>query len=97
MDPQIVAFLGILLGVLIRMLIPAMQSYRKAMEEGKEWHWNHKYTMSALISFVVGLATTAIGFGMFTIPEVYDLTLLISTIVYGFGLDVVITEVLEWL
>ena len=97
MSPEVLAYLCILLGVLVRMLIPALRKYGEAMEEGEEFHWDNKYTVTAIVSVLVGLATAAIGFDLFTVPDTYNFSLVVGTIVYGFGLDAVITEVSEWM
>lgn len=97
MSSELLAYLCIFLGVFVRMLIPALRKYGEAMENGDEFHWNRKYTVTAVVSLLVALATAAIGFEMFTIPETYNFTLALGSIVYGFGLDSVITEVSEWM
>ena len=96
MSPEVLAYLLIALGVFVRMVIPALRKYGE-VEKGEEFHWNNKYTITAIVSVLIGLATSAIGFEMFTVPEVYSFDLALGAVVYGFGLDSVITEVSEWM
>ena len=87
------ALFGIFVGVLARMIIPAL---RKKAEEGDKFEWKHRYTVVAVLSLLVAIFTTFTGFLAFPIPEnVTPLFFFITAAVYGFGLDAIITELMK--
>lgn len=89
------ALFGIFVGVLARMIIPALRKKAEA-DEDNPFEWQHKYTFIAALSLLVALITTLTGFLAFPIPEnVTPLTFFIVAVVYGFGLDAIITELMK--
>lgn len=88
------ALFGIFVGVLARMIVPAL---RKKAEDEDKFEWDHRYTVVAAFSLIVAIATTFIGFLAFPVPEsVTPLTFFITAVVYGFGLNATITEIMKW-
>ena len=92
---EYVALFLIWAGVVVRMTVPALRKYLDSGAE--EFKWSHRYTVATALSLIVSLAATAIGFTMFPLPEFpMDLASQIGAIVFGFGLENVIIEVMEW-
>ena len=92
---EYVALFLIWVGIVVRMVVPAMRKYLDSGSE--EFNWSHRYTVTAALSLIVSLAASLIGFKMFPIPEVTaGLDFMIGAIVFGFGLEDVIVEVMEW-
>ncbi len=90
MDAEMLAAAGILIGVLIRMVIPAL---RKAGEEGEAFQWQHRYTIATAVALLVAFITTAIGFATYPIPEnVSTFSFLIGASIYGYGLEAATIE-----
>jgi len=88
------ALFGIFVGVLARMIVPAL---RKKAEDSDKFKWDHTYTAIALFSLIIAIATTFIGFLAFPLPEsVTPLPFFITSVVYGFGLNATITEIMKW-
>lgn len=100
MDSQITEFavlLGIFLGVCLRTAIPALRKIVDAIENDEPFYWDHKYTWSAFLAFLVAVVTTFMGFLQFIPPtDVSPLALMITCMIYGFGLNAIIIEVRKW-
>ena len=62
---QLIAFLGIFVGVLLRTLLPAI---RKALEN-PGFKWDHAYTGTALTAILAAILATLRAYPMFTIPQ----------------------------
>lgn len=77
------------------MIVPAMRKYLDSGDE--DFKWSHRYSVTMALSLIVSLAASLIGFKMFPIPEMTSgLDFQIGAIVFGFGLEDVIVEVMEW-
>jgi hypothetical protein len=91
---EYVALFLIWVGVIIRMVVPAMRKY---LENGEEFKWSHRYTVTAALSLIVSAAASLVGFTMFSVPDPFvGVNAYIGAIVFGFGLEDVIVEVMEW-
>ncbi len=84
---------GIFIGVMIRMIVPAL---RKWNEDKDAFKWKQRYTIATLIALMIAFITTAIGFMAYPIPQdVSTFTFLMGSIVYGFGLEAATIEGME--
>ena len=90
---QIIAFLGIFTGVLLRTLLPAI---RKALEN-PEFEWTHAYTGTALTAILVAILVTLRAYPMFTIPQGGALMVYTQALLFGLGLNSLINEAYKWL
>jgi len=90
---QIIAFLGIFTGVLLRTLLPAI---RKALET-PAFEWNHAYTGTALTAILVAILVTLRAYPMFTIPQGGALVVYTQALLFGLGLNSLINEAYKWL
>ncbi len=97
-DPEYMALLGIFLGVIFRMAVPYFRKKAALPEDKREaFTWQSKYTYAGALAIIVAIASTFIGFLAFPIPEnVSALTFFITAMVYGFGLNSVIIEAMQW-
>ena len=86
---QLMAFLGILLGVLARSALPYL---RKTIKENLPLSWEHRYT--ALL--IVGVVASLLAYPRFQIPpDGFDV--LAAAFVFGFGVDAMILEGWAWI
>lgn len=99
MDIEAIIFVGIFLGCLFRTVSPFVRKLREAANKNEKFAWNHVYTLTLVVSFIVALASSLIGFAGFRLePESTTtmLTLFAVSFVYGVGLNSVINEVAGW-
>jgi len=91
-----IAFFLIFVGVVIRMIVPYL---RKRAESDEPFKWNHRYTWATLFSLVVAFTATVIGFVNYILPppEIDWLVAYAQTMSYGFSLEAIIVEVMEWI
>jgi len=86
---QLMAFIGILLGVLARSFLPYL---RKTIKENLPLSWEHKYT--ALL--IVGVVASFLVYPRFQIPpDGFDV--FVAAFVFGFGIDALILEGWAWI
>ncbi len=90
---QVVAFLGIFTGVLLRTLLPAI---RKALEN-PDFEWDHAYTGTALTAILVAILVTLRAYPMFTIPQGGAIMVFGQALLFGLGLNSLINEAYKWL
>jgi uncharacterized membrane protein YdjX (TVP38/TMEM64 family) len=90
-DPVTIAFIGLLLGICARTALPYL---RKARAERLEW--SHRYTASAVATFILCLIAAALVFPAFTVPEDFFLHVLLGAFAFGFGVDSAVIEGSEW-
>jgi len=90
---QIIAFLGIFTGVLLRTLLPAI---RKALED-PEFKWDHTYTGTALTAVLVAILVTLRAYPLFPIPQGGALVVYSQALLFGLGLNSLINEAYKWL
>lgn len=97
MDTLIIAFIGVFLGVFIRTVFPAIRKWYEATQDpDKVFDWNHLYTKTALFSLFVSAIATLLGWQAFAIPDTEWYMILTTSLVYGFGLNSIVVEVLAW-
>jgi len=97
MATETIVFFGIFLGCLFRTLSPFVRELRKASEKDQELKWNHRYTLTFTVSFIVALASAIIGFAGFKVETIgTTLAVLCLSFVYGVGLNSTINEVSGW-
>lgn len=86
---QLLAFIGILCGVLARSFLPYL---RKTFLEDLPLSWEHKYT--ALL--IVGVFASLLAYPRFQIPpDGFDM--FVAAFVFGFGIDALILEGWAWI
>jgi uncharacterized membrane protein len=90
---QLIAFLGIFTGVLLRTLLPAV---RKALEN-PDFQWDHAYTGTALTAILVAILVALRAYPMFTIPQGGVLIVYTQALLFGMGLNSLINEAYKWL
>jgi len=91
LDPVTIAFIGVLLGICARTALPYL---RKARTERLEW--SHRYTISAVATFILCLIAAALVFPAFTVPEDFFLYVLLAAFAFGYGVDSAVIEGAEW-
>lgn len=80
----IIKFLGILLGVLARTLLPWLRKLR----EGRVQRFNKRYIYSAVASFILGLLVTLVVFPQFDAAKGagdFDAYFKLFCLAFGFG------------
>lgn len=86
---QLIAFIGILCGVLARSFMPYL---RKTLKENLPITWEHRYT--ALL--IVGVVASLLVYPRFQIPpDGFDV--FVAAFVFGFGVDAMILEGWAWI
>ena len=90
-----IAFFLIFVGVAVRMVTPFL---RKRSQSDEPFEWNHRYTWATAFSLAVAFAATVIGFVAYIMPdpEAYWLVAYAQTMSYGFSLEAIVVEVMEW-
>jgi uncharacterized membrane protein len=90
-DAVTIAFIGVLLGICARTALPYL---RKAKREHIEW--SHRYTVSAVATFILCLIVAILVFPAFTVPEDFFLHIFFGAFAFGFGVDSAVIEGAEW-
>lgn len=86
---QLMAWIGILLGVLARSFLPYL---RKTIKENLPLSWENRYTALLL----VGVVASFLVYPRFQIPpDGFDV--LVAAFVFGFGIDSMILEGWAWI
>ena len=96
MDLAIIAIFGIFSGVLVRTLSPALRKMKQTAQKGEKFKWNHKYTVTAIISGITAFIVTMLSFPSFQITSNNPITVFSSGFIFGTGLNSVINEVQAW-
>jgi len=91
---ETIVFFGIFLGCLFRTFAPVIQDMRK----GPNFKWDHRYSVTAVTSFLIALVSAFIGFAGYLIPTNLGtgFRLFILCFVYGVGLNSTINEAASW-
>jgi hypothetical protein len=90
---QVVAFIGIFTGVLLRTLLPAI---RKALED-PDFRWDHAYTGTALTAILVAILVTLRAYPTFPLPQGGAAVVYTQALLFGLGLNSLINEAYKWL
>lgn len=92
------AFVLILLGVILRMLGPALRKRYEAAKEGEKFKWDHRYTWATLFSLAVAFIATLYGIVQYVMPppETHWVVAYAITILEGIGLETIVVEIAEW-
>ena len=93
-DVSLVAFLGVLIGIVGRAAFPFL---RKVSKEGIEVKWSARYTASVIASFLICLIVTAMVFPGFIVPEASIGSVFLIAFIFGFGFEALIIETEAWL
>jgi len=93
---EFIAFLGILVGVLIRTMVPAL---RKALETSPEepFKWDHRYTVTAASAVILAFLVAIMAYPRYAPPEDGALITFIEALGFGAGLNGLINEASQWL
>ncbi len=92
---EIVAFAGVLLGVLCRTLLPFVFKMRDAVSKGERFTWNWAYAYTAVSAFFTSFIIAALAFPVFSVPagSLSLFYVLILSFGYGWGLNDVYNKV----
>lgn len=88
MPTALISFTGILIGILLRAMLPAL---RKALTD-PEFKWQHRYTLTAITAIWVAV----IAYPKFTPPQGPTYIVFLNALSYGAGLLAMLNEALEW-
>ena len=97
-------YIGILIGILFRMLLPFFAKLIHAIEEGGTLEWEPRYTWICMLNLIIGLGGFFIACAVFQIPDIIlvevaiiDNLILFSTgFVYGQNQAEVLTRIAEY-
>jgi|SRR5271157_2887199 len=86
----IISFATIVIAILLRTLLPSL----KKLQAGASW--DHTYTATAILAFIVAFTSAAATFQTFTIPEGVTsiLGIILLSFIYGWGLNDVLNTTL---
>jgi hypothetical protein len=90
-------FLFIFLGVLLRTLLPALRKWKETIEGGKPFVWQHKYTVTFIISLASALSIAVTLYETFIIPEGNFMSIATAAFLAGFGWNSTVDELVKWL
>jgi len=96
LNVMIIALIGIFLGVFVRTVSPALRKIKEAAEKQEEFKWNHKYTVTAVASFLSAFTVTLLAYPTFQIPTGNLYLVFSSAFIFGSGLNSLINEVQAW-
>ena len=94
---EMLAFTGIFIGVLLRTILPYL---RKAAESEEPLEWNHRYTLTAIVSVITSFMVAVVAFQGFEPPEGSIFLVRIQALAYAFtgaGVNSFMNEVSQWL
>ncbi len=94
MNPTIIAFLGVFLGVFFRTVLPYIRKMKEAEERGERLPFDFKYLGTAIFAFMVSLTVTLLTFPAFVIPEQAGIYIFCSAFGFGYASNDVINEVI---
>jgi len=78
---EVVAYLAIFLGVLLRTILPAIKKF----EQQEHFEFEIKYVFSAIVVLITSGVTTFAIFGTFTIPEGTMFQIFVAAFLIGWG------------
>lgn len=87
----------IFLGIFIRTLLPALRKWKEATDADEEFKWNHKYTVTLIISAIISAVSALTLYESFVAPAAADPKVYIAAFFFGLGLNSGIDELAEWL
>jgi len=95
---QVVVFTGLMLGCLMRFVIPAARKYQEIVEKKGYWYWDHSYTASTLFALLVSFFVSLVTLPTYPMPPESETALAIlgAAAMAGWGLNDFIIEVKEW-
>lgn len=89
---QIVAITVIFLGALVRAISPFI---RKIYNQ-EELAWDHRYTITLIMTIIISGVAAILAFPQFTTPEGTDALAYATAFIFGAGLNELITELMAW-
>ena len=87
---QLIAFLGLLLGVFARTYFPYKSKEAHEKNLGREINFDIKYIMTALVAMVI---TAIIAYTTFTIPEGTLFTVFIQAFIFAYGINAIANKI----
>ena len=104
MNIEYIAVISIYIGILLRILVPAIRKWSElnsevssgAIDKAAGFKWSQKYTIELLISLFLAYIVTAITFPLFIIPEGSMVTVVFAGSIYGWGQTSAIDELFKW-
>jgi archaellum biogenesis protein FlaJ (TadC family) len=84
---------AIFVGCLIRTLAPFI---RKWMADEIEDGWNHKYTATLIISYIIAMVATAMVYQQNPLDFTNGDTIFVKGLILGVTSNTIITEIAEW-
>jgi len=94
------SFIGILVAVLLRTLLPYVNKSKEAEEKGEALpQWSHRYTWTCVSAFITGFITTMLALPAFTVPPttIGQFAVLIIAFGYGWGINDAYNKILiDW-
>jgi multisubunit Na+/H+ antiporter MnhB subunit len=83
---SLVAFLGVLLAVLMRSLLPYVRRVKEAVDKGGDIpSWSQRYTVTGLFAFFTSLAVALLSFSELTLPAEPTSLVYVFAVSFGYG------------
>ena len=80
------AFVGILVAVLLRTLLPFLNKLREAEEKGETApSWSHLYTWACISALVTSFVTAMLALPTFTVPPTTTGQFAVLVVAFGYG------------
>jgi hypothetical protein len=79
---EVLAGLGIFFGCFARTLIPFLKKRKAEIEAGKQFKWQHLYTITFILDGFIALITTMTLLPMFQIPTEFIFPV---ALIFGWG------------
>jgi hypothetical protein len=80
------AFIGILVAMLLRTLLPYLNKMADAETKGdNSLNWNHKYTWTCITALVMSFVIAMLTLPAFNIPQTTSGQFIVFVIAFGYG------------
>lgn len=83
LDPATVAYIGILLGVFLRTLLPYIQKAKESTQPPVKFDW--RYALTAVSVAITTFVATNVVFATFTIPDGANVYVFINAFMVAWG------------
>lgn len=93
---EAIVIVCIFLGILTRTLLPALRKWKEAIDSNEPFTWNHKYTITLIVSGIFSVVTALTLYESFVAPVASDTKIFIAAFFFGLGLNSGIDELAEW-
>lgn len=95
---EALVLLCIFIGIFLRTLLPALRKWKEASDAGLPFTWDHRYTVTLVISAIISGLSALTLYQSFVAPVTdSEVQIGIAAVFFGFGMNSSIDELSKWL